>query len=329
MSKVSMAYFFKSCGVDYTKMKIGEKIDVSFLNRTVKSFNVINRQVEDKRVITLVRKEDVSTTISVWDKETSSFLFSASPAHRVCRIKEDKEEWVALESIIDNPAIILKGINHNIPIKLSISGSSPILDFEVEDNHNYFSNDILSHNTTPGGNAVKYYASIRLDVRKVEYITGKDEDDFIGLRSRVTAKKNKTSVPNRKGEIEIYFSRGIDPLSEYFDFALSYDVIKKTGNTYTYKDEKLGVGKNNAVEALRKWENIYNEIKEKVDSLLINVNISDSILAPEEIEPEEAGASEEEIAALVNEAEEIIVAHGHETPPITNNLKRRGRPSKK
>ena len=103
--------------------------------------------------------------------------------------------------------------------------------------------------TTTGGNALKFYASVRLDIRKVT--TLKDGDQPIGNQVRVKVVKNKVAPPFRKAEFEITFGEGISKVGEIVDLATEYDIIKKSGSWFSYEDSKLGQGRD-AVKALLK-----------------------------------------------------------------------------
>ena len=91
--------------------------------------------------------------------------------------------------------------------------------------------------TTSGGQALKFYSSVRLEVRKVEFLTKGQEPPY-GLITRITAKKNKTAPPYRKGEAKIIFGEGFQYNEEYIDFAVKYDIIRKGGSWYTLSDDK-------------------------------------------------------------------------------------------
>jgi len=339
--RISIENLFLSCGVDYTKMKIGESIDVSEKNKYIPSYNIEKKVVEKKKILKLVRKED-SSIIEIHEAEKDTLLFKSTLNHKVFskRVKGKEEfSWNSLSTILfEWGTNLFETMTRDGVIVATIVLSEeikPILDMEIEDNHNYFANGVLSHNTTPGGNAVKFFSSIRLEVRRVEAITAEgNEDEQIGLKSRVTVKKNKTAVPNRKGEIEIYFSRGIDPLVEYIEFAIFYEIIKKTGNTYHYKEEKLGVGVKQLKTLFQKNEKFYSTIRSEVDELLLFKNVENGIIPEAEIEKEEEGITEDELQKLaieVSETSEESDDSEEKEEVGTNNSspKKRGRPAKK
>lgn len=121
--------------------------------------------------------------------------------------------------------------------------------------------------TTSGGNALKFYSSVRLEIRKVEFLV-KGSDEPYGVRTRIKSVKNKTAPPYRKGEIDIIFGKGIQYRKEYVDFAVTHGIIDKSGSWYSYKEDRLGQGKDNVVQHLTENVDIYLEIKDKVDAIL-------------------------------------------------------------
>lgn len=116
--------------------------------------------------------------------------------------------------------------------------------------------------TTPGGRALKFYSSIRLDVRRGEQI--KMGDSIIGNRTVVKVVKNKIAPPFKTATIEIMYGEGISKESELLDLASNANIVEKSGAWYSYKGEKIGQGKENAKAFLKNNQEVYNEILKKV-----------------------------------------------------------------
>jgi recombination protein RecA len=106
-----------------------------------------------------------------------------------------------------------------------------------------------SPETTSGGMALKFYASVRLDIRRIQAI--KDSGEMTGNRTRVRVKKNKVAPPFRECEFDIMYDEGISKEGDVLDLGVEMDVIEKRGSFYSYKDERLAQGRENAKQALR------------------------------------------------------------------------------
>jgi recombination protein RecA len=118
--------------------------------------------------------------------------------------------------------------------------------------------------TTTGGNALKFYSSVRLDVRKTETIEVAKDTDAIGNRVRVKVVKNKVAPPFRKTEIELIFGKGISAIGSLLDCAVKYNIIEKKGAWYSYGEEKIGQGRDNAREYLEQHPDFAKDLEIKL-----------------------------------------------------------------
>jgi len=116
--------------------------------------------------------------------------------------------------------------------------------------------------TTTGGNALKFYSSVRLDIRRVSSI--KDGQDIIGSRTRVKVVKNKLAPPFKEVEFDIIFGEGISKEGDILDLAVDAGIIEKAGTWFSYGDTRIGQGRENAKDYLRKNESVKEEIREKI-----------------------------------------------------------------
>ena len=116
--------------------------------------------------------------------------------------------------------------------------------------------------TTPGGRALKFYASVRLDVRKSGQPI-KVGNEAVGVKVRVKVVKNKLAPPFREAELEIYFGRGLDPVADLVNVAVAAGVIEKAGSWFSYGELRLGQGKEKAAEALRERPELLGGIRTK------------------------------------------------------------------
>ena len=142
-------------------------------------------------------------------------------------------------------------------------------DIEVEGSHNYFVNGVMVHNspeTTSGGRALKFYASVRLDVRRIE--TLKDGTEAVGSRTRIKVVKNKCSPPFKVAECDIIFGTGISREGGLIDLGVEQSIVRKSGAWYTYEGDQLGQGKENSRNFLRDNPDLANEIEKKIKEKL-------------------------------------------------------------
>ena len=116
--------------------------------------------------------------------------------------------------------------------------------------------------TTTGGNALKFYASVRLDIRKVTAI--KDGDDIVGNQVRVKVVKNKVAPPFRKAEFEITFGEGVSRIGEIVDLGVEHEIIKKSGSWFSYGDTKLGQGREAVKEMLKDNPELCDELEAQI-----------------------------------------------------------------
>jgi recombination protein RecA len=155
-----------------------------------------------------------------------------------------------------------------------------------------------SPETTAGGKALKFYASVRLDIRRIE--TLKDGTEAVGNRTRVKVVKNKMASPFKQAEFDIIYGTGISREGSLIDFGVDHDIVKKSGAWYTYEGDQLGQGKENARKFLLENTAVADEIEKKIKTKLgIGVPRAVADLPAEEAAPEapKAAAKSEEPAA--------------------------------
>lgn len=131
--------------------------------------------------------------------------------------------------------------------------------------------------TTPGGNALKFYASVRLEIRaagKLEEGTG-DEKKFIGIRSRVKVVKNKVAPPFKVAEFDILYANGISYTGDVLDLATKYELIHKSGAFYSYKEEKMGQGRENAKAYLAQNKPMLRTMEKELTEFVRKMQVDD------------------------------------------------------
>ena len=158
-----------------------------------------------------------------------------------------------------------------------------------------------SPETTPGGRALKFYSSVRIDIRRIESL--KDGQTFIGNRVRCKVVKNKVAPPFRQAEFDIMFTgdqHGINRHGDILDLAVEYDVVKKLGSFYSYGDLRLGQGRMNSGTYLRENEELASEIE-----LLVRQATGVSDLPVEETVAAASDALDDSVEAEATEAAEV------------------------
>ncbi|MBQ4169795.1 MAG: DNA recombination/repair protein RecA, partial [Bacteroidales bacterium] len=124
--------------------------------------------------------------------------------------------------------------------------------------------------TTTGGNALKFYASVRIDVRRTTQL--KDGDEATGNRTRVKVVKNKMAPPFKKAEFDIVFGEGISHVGEIVDLGVEFDIIHKSGSWFSYNDQKIAQGREAVKQLLKDNPELCDEIEAKIREALANVN---------------------------------------------------------
>ena len=256
MELMSMENLFKRAGLNYEEMEINKPYYIYDKNIRIKSFNHDKKCNEMKRIISLIRKDDSE----VYELITRSgdLLLRCSGGHRIFNTKNG--EYVSVKDIESGVAFSSSGEGIEFFVK-NTGKKEVIVDMHVEDNENYFTNGLLSHNT--GGEALKFFSSIRRELARCGYL--KDgAGDTIGIRVRMKTVKNKISAPFSVCEFDILFGHGIDTYGEVIDIACDYGIIDKNGSWFAYKDMKLGQGRQNTSELFKKEDKLFQEIKSAV-----------------------------------------------------------------
>ena len=151
-------------------------------------------------------------------------------------------------------------------------------DIEVEDSHNYLVDGVVVHNSpevTPGGRALKFYSSVRLDIRRIESI--KDGTEVVGNRTRVKVVKNKCAAPFKQAEFDIMYGQGISREGSVLDVAVELGFVKKAGAWFTYEGEQLGQGRENVKTFLRENPQLMSELDARVREHLANALLPDVV----------------------------------------------------
>jgi len=253
----------KAFNINLIDIKENTSIDVKNFNIKVKSFNHENKTVEYKRVNYLIRKKDAIKYIVNGLECSKDHKFYS-------KMSEDKEpSYFTVEnllkmknfSILNNENVFIKGVITKTNEKI------PIYDLEIEDNHNLFTDGLLSHNSygnpyvPAGGESIKYYTALKIELSKS---LDKTTDGIQGIVVKAKVTKNKFAPPYETGEYYVEFGKGIVKEYEVITAAIEQEVITKTGNTYFYNGNKLGVGQKQLEDFLATNPELLEEIKQKI-----------------------------------------------------------------
>lgn len=230
--------FAEKLGVDINSMILSQETCLEYVFETMNS--LINTNAVDLIVV-----DSVASLVPLSDLEGTL---------------EDKEGMAKVARLMS------RGLR-NIVGPLAKSKAVIIFINQLRDNLDMFS---YQKTITPGGKALKFYASVRAEVKKGEKFLDKDKSQ-IGNVLKIKITKNKVGFPFKEGEIGLYYSSGIDLIADTFTMGEKLEIITKTGNTYSYKETKLGVGTENAKEFLSNNSEIFQEInniiKEKMTTI--------------------------------------------------------------
>ncbi|MFC5472088.1 recombinase RecA [Cohnella suwonensis] len=147
--------------------------------------------------------------------------------------------------------------------------------------------------TTPGGRALKFYASVRLDVRRVEAI--KQGNDVVGNRTKIKVVKNKVAPPFKQAEVDIMYGEGISKVGSIVDIGTEQDIIQKSGAWFSYNSERLGQGRENAKQFLKDNPDLSNKIEKQIREALLAsslANAGSATFSSDEEDDEEFGEDE-------------------------------------
>lgn len=145
--------------------------------------------------------------------------------------------------------------------------------------------------TTPGGRALKFYSSVRIEVRRGEPI--KDGGEIIGNRTKCKVVKNKVAPPFKTAEFDILYGQGVSKMGEIVDTAVDFDIVKKSGSWFSYNDMKIGQGRDKVLDYLKNNPDICNEIEKKIrDEVAKNSSLLDSHDDEDEAEGVESDGAE-------------------------------------
>lgn len=267
-------FYLDAFGINTSFLKEREVIDVSNSDVEVEGFDHSRNCRTFGKVLRVTRKKDgCRWTLTT---ETGKQL-SGSSTHLVCvKLADEKlDTYLSLRDLkklrapvkIFTADLLWESVASVVKTKEKVA----IFDMLVDKVHNYFSNGLLSHNTffgnperTTGGNALKFYSSVRLDIRKVEAI--KSGDDVVGNKVKIKVVKNKVAPPFKECLVDIIFGKGISKEGDVLELAIVHNVIEKSGSWFSYNGKKIGQGSEAVLGMLKKDPLFFEEVRQKVQT---------------------------------------------------------------
>lgn len=306
--------FKEGFGLDWKQMAIGEAVDVSDKNVFVSSYSHEESKEVQAKVLKAVRKPDAKKCVFYTEGKR---MFDGSPDHKVwAKLHLDKDAaYFTAKQLSKKTFYLFNGKDWKASSVEITKEFIPILDVEIENTHNYFSNGVLSHNTlfgnpetTTGGNALKFYASIRFTIRRKEYVTGMNSDDVIGIVSTLKTIKNKVASPFKTCEMKLLFGKGYQVEEEYVVALTKKGLIEKSGSWYSwsYKDPsgKEGSHREQGLDNVITWfkDNpvIFEQFKRKIQEMIAKESnvVSEKEENEEEVIKQQTKLEKEEFADL-------------------------------
>jgi recombination protein RecA len=221
----------------------------------------------------LVAKGRRQVAVLIFPKDETAKLHAliapyVHPSMQYKLLPRYRDQFAVEPQFVDPTILPVPAIVQSVAVKPK-TRSMHRYDIEVEGSHNYLADGIVVHNspeTTTGGRALKFYSSVRLDIRRIE--TLKDGQEAIGSRTRVKVVKNKVASPFKQAEFDIVYGRGISREGSLIDVGVEQSIIRKSGAWYTYEGDQLGQGKENARSFLRDNPDLADEIEKKIKEKL-------------------------------------------------------------
>ena len=244
VNSTSIISLISAMGVDVDSMEIN-KAYLPINKVEVMAYSVKKKMFVWEPVLACVKKP---TTAGFRIATDSKRVLDCSGAHKVL-VGETQEDlsFVEVSKLESNPnGLYIMTVNGLESFTVTSIGDIEIYDISVGDEHSYLSNGIVSHNTiygspetTPGGNALKFYASVRMDVRRKEI--QKEGGEAVSNYVKISIKKNKTYIPLKDAELTLIYNVGIDKERDLIDAGVDAGVIEKRGGWLSYTDKETGV----------------------------------------------------------------------------------------
>lgn len=305
MELMSLDTFVKKVNLERDKFQPGDIFDIQDLGYYTNSFNFKTGEIEKKKILN-IKYQGPKEVFEVRTKEGLVLLKTSSNHHlydfeKMDWIEVGKEEFVTLKINLKNNEDLVKCVI------VKTNESKPMYDLEIEDNHNYFTNGILSKNCT-GGYAVNFYPSSRFRVTPKEQITRSGE--IVGITMKIKNYKNKTGIPFRECLLDVYFrdgedfKSGIDGEGQYIDMLVELGEITQHGAWYYYHEGKEDMQRFQGMAGTRTWFKEHPDEFAKAKKVVNDLMTQHSALDKDTLETDEMEDVKQDEAAAVEKRQE-------------------------
>ena len=224
MELMTMEKLFQKANLNWKQMEKNVFYDVSQNNMKIKSYNHKSNQVEFKKILSFIRKDDAKIAKLV--TKSGDVLLKCSQAHRIW--DEQSSQYVSVGDI--QSGVLLTNTCDTVQFFVEKTNQvQPIVDMQVQGNENYFTNGVLSHNTTPGGRALPYFCSVRVSLNGGSAGEKNSDGERITKIVKATVVKNKTYPPFKTAEFSIKFGEGIDKVESLVQASIDNGIFEKSG----------------------------------------------------------------------------------------------------
>jgi hypothetical protein len=305
MELMSLDTFVKKVNLERDKFQPGDIFDIQDLGYYTNSFNFKTGEIEKKKILN-IKYQGPKEVFEIRTKEGLVLLKTSSNHHlydfeKMNWIEVGKEEFVTLKINLKNNEDLVKCVI------VKTNESKPMYDLEIEDNHNYFTNGILSKNCT-GGYAVNFYPSSRFRVTPKDQITRSGE--IIGITMKIKNYKNKTGIPFRECLLDVYFrdgedfKSGIDGEGQYIDMLVELGEITQHGAWYYYHEGKEDMQRFQGMAGTRTWFKEHPDEFAKAKKVVNDLMSQHSALDKDTLETDEMEDVKQDETAAVEKRQE-------------------------
>lgn len=309
MELMSLDTFVKKVNLERDKFQPGDIFDIQDLGYYTNSFNFETGEIEKKKILN-IKYQGPKEVFEIRTKDGLCLLKTSSNHHlydfeKMNWIEVGKEEFVTLKINLKNNEDLVKCVI------VKTNESKPMYDLEIEDNHNYFTNGILSKNCT-GGYAVNFYPSSRFRVTPKEQITRSGE--IVGITMKIKNYKNKTGIPFRECLLDVYFrdgedfKSGIDGEGQYIDMLVELGEITQHGAWYYYHEGKEDMQRFQGMAGTRTWFKEHPDEFAKAKKVVNDLMAQHSALDKDTLETDEMeDVKQDEVAAVEKRQENTSI----------------------